>query len=153
VPVGLGTLLGALLLLYGTVLILCVDPDSADKPMILVGKILLPCGVTLLAGGLFVFVAEKRQRPPTEMAPSGKFSTPKWAYAFAGVCIVVGILGGFIGGICGFGGAAICVGFSRNQAISVPRRIYACILTVGFTWVVYFAVASQFFAAISSTNH
>ena len=61
--------------------------------------------------------------------------------------------GGRGGGGGGFGGAAMCVGFSRNQTLSVPRRIYACILTVGFSWMVAIAVASQLLSAMNSANH
>jgi hypothetical protein len=153
VPVGLGIVLGILMVIGGTCLNLFPD-DGKDQAMeITLGKILLVCGAALVVGGIFVLVAEKKQRHPAEVVSPDKIITPKWAYVFAGACIILGILGGFIGALVGFGGAAMCVGFSRNQTLSVPRRIYACILTVGFSWMVAIAVASQLLSAMNSANH
>ena len=75
-------------------------------------------------------------------------STPRWAYVFAGACVLL-LIGGFVGAMCGFVGAGMCVAFSRNHLISIPRRIYACILTVGFAWVVYFVLASRTLSAMN----
>jgi hypothetical protein len=145
VPVGLGIVLGVLLVIAGTFASLFPDegPDGIWEARL--GKLFLVCGAALTLGGLFVFLAERKQKHPTEVVREVNPRTPKWAYVFAGVCCLVGLLGGFIGGLCGFGGAGMCIAFSRNQALSAPRRIYACILTAGFSWVVYFALVDVFY--------
>jgi hypothetical protein len=153
VPVGLGTFLGVLMLIAGVAL--TFFPDSGDDARweSLLGKGLLVCGATLAFGGVYVFVAERKPRHPAEAVHPEGVRTPKWAYIFAGACLLVAILGGFIGALCGLTGSGMCIAFSRNRAFSVQRRIYACILTVGFSWMAYFAWASQVLSALNSAHH
>jgi hypothetical protein len=67
---------------------------------------------------------------------------PAWGYLFAGLCILLPILtlGGAIPGAVGFGGAAACVGVSRDDKKSIGIRIALCAAIVFACWMVVGAV-------------
>lgn len=158
VPVGLGAVLGMLLLAPGVGM--CFTDLSAEpNPLLIrtIGALLTVVGATLAGGGAFVLYAEGKARTVT-MVPVDNTSqemkrAPKWAYTFATISFVgvfIGSLlglhfagysgrflpGAIVGAIVGPVGAVVavsCITVSRNTAISVPRRIYGCVLTVGFS--------------------
>lgn len=67
---------------------------------------------------------------------------PVWGYVFAGLCVLLPILtlGGAIPGAVGFGGAAACVGISRDSKKSVGVRIAICAAIVFACWLIVGAV-------------
>jgi uncharacterized membrane protein YczE len=154
VPVGLGTILG--LLLFAVGIGMCFT-DLSDEPnaltVRLIGVLVTMVGATLAGGGVYVFLAERRGRIATPSLTPEKMKTAKWAYVFAAITFAGVFIGSALGQeFAGYGGrffpgymvgaiagpigliaAGTCVGVSRNMALSVPRRIYACILIAGFS--------------------
>jgi hypothetical protein len=113
----------------------------------LISKVITAIGATLVGGGVFVVFWERLAKPapkPEKGTDPASWRVPMWAYLLAGICSLLGFTGGFIGAMCGFASAAACVRISRNPALSVPRRLYRCILLAGLSWVAYFALASSF---------
>ena len=172
VPVAVGILLGVVLLGLRFVL----QEDLRQAPIAeFFGKAMLIYGATLIGGGLFVFLAEivEEHMPPraqnTDQGDLGKRRTPKWAYVLAGLCCVGCMLGGLLGlNFAGFSGrfsagaivgaicgpcsvfpASACVLISRNLAVSVPRRIYGCILIAGFSCLLAIGITYKFSSAFT----
>lgn len=67
---------------------------------------------------------------------------PWWGWVFAAGCGVIPVLtlGGALWGAIGFGGAAGCVGVSRNAGMSVGARVGVCAGIVAVCWGVFVAV-------------
>ena len=78
----------------------------------------------------------------TENQKQPKPPIPVWGYVFAGVCGILPILtlGGAIPGAVGFGGAAACIGISRDQSKSVGTRVAICLTIAVVCWLVVGAV-------------
>jgi len=84
-------------------------------------------------------MSTENQKPP-------KPPIPAWGYVFAGACGILPVLtlGGAIPGAVGFGGAAACIGISRDQSKSVGVRVAICIAIAVACWLIVGAVALFF---------
>ena len=70
------------------------------------------------------------------MADEPKPPIPPWAWLFAAACGIIPILtlGGAIPGAIGFGGAAACVGVSRDATKPIGLRLGICIGITILCW-------------------
>lgn len=147
VQVGLGAFAGGLILFTGIIVFFFQDPGgkAADIAIqALVGKIIIAFGSVLLIGGIFVVFAErhamKEHSTQTQNPSPEKNRTPNWAYFFVVISLLVVIVGGLIGGLCGLACASNCIWLSRRQDVSLPRRIYGCCISAGMAWILYFVI-------------
>jgi hypothetical protein len=84
-------------------------------------------------------MSTENQKPP-------KPPIPAWGYAFAGACAILPFLtlGGAIPGAVGFGGAAACIGVSREPTKSVGVRVAICAAITVVCWLIVGGVVFYF---------
>ena len=79
----------------------------------------------------------------------GAEEPPKWLMGLAAVPLVLVIVGGLIGGLCGGAAAAINVGVARQRDLAVPIQIVIFIFTTVLAVVCYIAGAAAFLKAVN----
>lgn len=65
-------------------------------------------------------------------------TTPKWSWGFAGACLILMVIGGALGGVCGAAGAMGCRAIAAREDMSTATRMAICVGITIVTWAVYF---------------
>lgn len=83
----------------------------------------------------------------TGQAVAPPLPMPGWAWVFIGVCALLLLAGGAIGGAIGAGGALWCAAQARDGAQPVGARVLRCVATTLSAWLIYGIVLALLLAS------
>jgi hypothetical protein len=74
---------------------------------------------------------------------------PGWAWVFGVQVIILGVMGGALGALCGLAGFSVCVRVSRTSLHAALRVLLGVVISI-LAWAVYFVVGGLIYIGLSS---